>query len=84
MCVCVCVQIIKKGSPFAQFHIRLRIPEPSCTKKEIASIDIFTVSRNDDRKIIQPTRTRSRASTKNIFKTASDGPHFDDAPRVQQ
>lgn len=48
--------------------VQLKFPEPSCTKKETASIGIFTASRNDDRRIIQPTRIMSKTSTKTSLK----------------
>ena len=39
---------------------RQRIPESSWVRKEIFDIDNLLTSRNDDRKIMQSTRIRSR------------------------
>ena len=39
---------------------RQRIPEFSCPRKETVDIDILATSRNDDRKIMQSIRIRSR------------------------
>ena len=40
---------------------RQRIPEPSCARKENVDIDIFVISRNGDREIMQSIRITSRA-----------------------
>ena len=37
-----------------------RIPGSSCAKKEIVDIDIFVISRNGDRQIMQSIRVASR------------------------
>ena len=38
---------------------RQRIPEFSCARKETVDIDILVISRNGDRKIMQPIRITS-------------------------
>ena len=49
-------KIIGQRKPFN----RLRIPEPSCAKKGTIEIDVLVISRDSDRKIMQPIRITSR------------------------
>ena len=45
---------------------RQRIPEPICTRKETAHIDILATSRNGDREIMQSVRITSRPLSRKI------------------
>ena len=48
-CIFQATKIIGQGKTF----YRMKIPEPSCARKETVDIDILVASKNGDRKIIQ-------------------------------
>ena len=48
-CIFKATKIIGQGKTF----YRMKIPEPSCARKETVDIDILVASKNGDRKIIQ-------------------------------
>ena len=44
---------------------RLRIPQPSCARKETVDIDILVTYRNGDTKIMQSIRSTSKPPSRN-------------------
>ena len=53
------ISIISQGKAFC----RQRIPQSSCARKETAGKDIFTTSKNGDRKIMLTIRITSGSPT---------------------